>query len=185
MRIILSFLGVLFLTGCMSVSYVPYNQEVYPKKLKDSPLILGSSLLAKRQFTNIGLLTVRGGSLGSSYTSMQDVEKKFFGESRKKGADGIVSIKINSAPYAYESYIPGYTSHKRVTTSHFGNVFGNTSGSGSYSGYYSGISTTNVPVYHPGYTIDYSGVIHSMSGELIVLLENTLKDIVTELEISN
>jgi len=173
----------LFFAGCASVSYVPYTQEVYPPKSKDSPLILEPSLLAKRKFTKIGQLAVKGGSWGSHYTSMRDVEKKFFSESLKKGADGIVKIEINNVPYEYDRYVPGHTSYQPVTTHHSGNVSGTMSsrayssygssawGTGSYSGYYSGTSTTNVPVYHPGYTIHHSGIIHSISGDLIVLLD--------------
>lgn len=179
-------LPLLFLfAGCTapSVTYIPYTQEVYLAKSEDSPLIIGDEILAKRQFTSFGRLSVEGSSWGSRYTPMNEVTERFAKEALARGADGVAAIQVNSTPYEYDAYVPGYTTYEPVMTHHTGNVSGNTygsayssyggwvQGSGSFSGNYFGTSTTDLPVYHSGFTVHHSGFIHSLSGDLIVLLD--------------
>jgi hypothetical protein len=164
MIIISAFCGGCFLEP--EVRYYPYTPEVYPAKTKDSPLIFDPNHLARRKYTKIGKLEVCGKTYGSRYTSAEQVTKTFIIQSLNNGADGVINVKGNSAPYAYQQYIPGYTAREQITAHHSGHYFG-TGG----SGHYSGSSTASVPVYHPGFTIQHSGIIYSLSGELITLLD--------------
>lgn len=173
-RILISLL-VISLTGCASVNYTPYTQEVYPPKLKDAPMVTSEYGLKNREYTVIGRLSIGGYSSRLVTTSQKDVQKEFFKAARQRGADGVINMYINSEQYQAYYHVPGQTSYQQVNTFSSGNVSGNVYGtygnSARYSGTYSGLSTSSIPVHKPGYTVPYTGVVNSMSGDLICFLD--------------
>ncbi len=164
----------LVLSGCATVRYTPYTTQGFTPKSPNSMLVGLPGELTHRQYKVIGKLEVCGYSSLAYTTSQNSMIEQFLDAARKHGADGIANPNINQTPYQAAMYMPGYTTYQPVTTYNQGTATASAFGTGGYAqgyGTYNGTSTTYAPINNPGQVIPYVGVVNSMSGDLIVLLD--------------
>jgi hypothetical protein len=161
-------------TGCETVSstaeyYRPMTTQTFPPKPKDYKApVLGTP--PDRPYQVIGELSF---SAGRGYGYMI---KAIEYNARKAGADAAIMLSSSSSEHQYTYTVPGYTTTTPVTTYSSGSAYGSANyygsdgyyGSGSGSAYGSSVSTTYVPVYHPGYTGIGTAVRYSIDAQMIV-----------------
>lgn len=162
---------LIVLSGCaapqpFSVKYEAYTGQAYPAKTADSPILLDPALFSYRQYTKIGRLSVSGSAqIRVAQATFDRAVEAFLLEAKAKGADGIADLRTDKGGYVFNSYVPGYTTYSPTTTYYQGTVYGRNSAT------YTGTSTTNVPVYHPGYQVQQTMGTFLISGDLIVFLD--------------
>jgi hypothetical protein len=143
--------------------------QTYPPKPKDYKVpILGA--LPDRPYQIIGRLSF---SAGYGYGYMI---KAIEYNARQAGADAAIMLSSSRSEHQYTYTVPGYTTTQPVTTYSSASAYGTANYYGSYgysgygtsSAYGSGVSTTYVPVYHPGYTGVGTVIRHSIDAEMIL-----------------
>ena len=124
--------------------YRPTTLQTYPPKPEGTAIpVLGA--FPKQKGEIIGRMTFSHGH-GADFTN-----KALQHNARKAGADAVVVLQTGSETSQVPYSVPGYTTYQPVTTNSTfrANAYG-TEGYATATGY--GTSTTNVPVYHPGFS---------------------------------
>jgi hypothetical protein len=149
-----------------TIKYEPYSGEMYSGKDPNWVILTEPLFLNHRQYTKIGRLSITGATaIRHVQAEFDQAVAAFYQNAKIHGADGIVGGQVQKGGYVYNNYVPGHTTFYPSTTYQSGAIYG------GRPAYYSGTSTTNVPVYHPGYVDQEFIGTYSIVGELIVLLD--------------